>query len=161
MVDEVTPENGPLEVVPGSHRGELHSLWHDGQFTGSIDDSVASKCQQNAVRCVGPAGSVCLMHTRLLHGSAPNLSSDCRTLFICVYSADDALPLVPSPVPTEHEGLVVRGVSSNRVRAIQVIPTGLFERLKVPSIDKGLVGAVLEGDAAVFSLALSVSDKKW
>jgi ectoine hydroxylase-related dioxygenase (phytanoyl-CoA dioxygenase family) len=118
MVDEVTPENGPLEVVPGSHRGELHSLWHDGQFTGSIDDSVASECQQNAVRCVGPAGSVCLMHTRLLHGSAPNLSSDCRTLFICVYSADDALPLVPSPVPTEHEGLVVRGVSSNRVRAI-------------------------------------------
>jgi len=30
MVDEVTLENGPLEVVAGSHTGELHGLWHNG-----------------------------------------------------------------------------------------------------------------------------------
>ena len=118
MVDEVTEENGPLEVVPGSHRGEIHGLWHDGVFTGAVSDDVASQCRQQAKVCTGPAGSVCLMHTRLLHGSAPNLSQDPRTLFINVYSAEDAIPYSPNPMPTEYEGLVVRGTSTRRVRSI-------------------------------------------
>ena len=102
MVDEVTAENGPLEVAEGSHTGALHSIWQDGVFTGAIDDAVAADMQAKALQCTGPAGSVCLMHTRLAHGSAPNRSSDPRTLFICVYSAGDAVALTPNPVPTVH-----------------------------------------------------------
>ena len=71
-----------------------------------------------AVKCTGPAGAVCLMHTRLLHGSAPNLSDQPRTLFICVYSADDAVPLSPNPVPSTQEGQIVRGAPSGRIRSI-------------------------------------------
>lgn len=118
MVDEVTEENGPLEVLPGSHRGEIHGLWHDGVFTGAIDDAVAADCQKKAALCTGPAGSVCLMHTRLLHGSAPNKSAHPRTLFISVYSAEDSVPVSPSPMPNKFEGTVVRGVRTGRVRAI-------------------------------------------
>ena len=118
MVDEVTAENGPLEVVPGSHRGELHGLWHDGVFTGSVADALAADCQAKAISCSGPAGAVCLMHTRLLHASAPNLSRRPRNLFICVYSAEDAVPYSANPIPTEFEGLVVRGEKTNRVRSI-------------------------------------------
>lgn len=117
MVDEVTSENGPLEVVAGSHVGKLHGLWHNGVFTGSVADSVAERCQQTSTRCLGPAGSVCLMHSRLLHGSAPNLSANPRTLFICVYSSEDAIPCSSNPVPTEYEGLVVRGEKTNRIRS--------------------------------------------
>ncbi len=40
MVDEVTEENGPLEVLPGSHTGPIHDLWHDGVFTGSVDNEL-------------------------------------------------------------------------------------------------------------------------
>ncbi len=116
MIDEVTPDNGPLEVLPGSHSGELHSLWHEGTFTGAIDDGVAAGMQAKARQCVGPAGSVCLMHTRLAHGSAPNRSDKPRTLLICVYSAGDAVPLTPSPVPTKHEGLFVAGEDKGRIR---------------------------------------------
>ena len=116
MIDDVTAENGPLEVLPGSHKGELHSIWHDGVFTGAIDDAVAANMQANSVQSTGPAGSVCLMHTRLAHGSAPNRSSLPRTLFICVYSAGDALPLTPNPVPTEHQGLFVSGCDRGRIR---------------------------------------------
>ncbi len=119
MVDEVTEENGPLEVLPGSHTGPIHDLWHDGVFTGSVDNDLADECQSKAVRCVGPAGSVCLMHARLLHGSAPNISSNSRNLFICVYSAEDAVPYAANPMPTEHEGLVVRGERTNTVRSKQ------------------------------------------
>jgi phytanoyl-CoA hydroxylase len=117
MVDDVTDENGPLEVLPGSHTGELHSIWQNGTFTGSIEDETAAGMQANAVRCVGPAGSVCLMHTRLAHGSAPNRSQHPRTLFICVYSAGDAVALTPNPVPTEHEGLFVMGTDKGAIRS--------------------------------------------
>ncbi len=117
MVDDVTEDNGPLEVLAGSHKGELHPIWHDGVFTGAVDDELAAEMQSRSVRCLGPAGSVCLMHTRLAHGSAPNLSARPRTLFICVYSAGDAVPLTPNPVPTEHQGLFVRGTDTGRIRS--------------------------------------------
>ena len=118
MVDDVTEENGPLEVVAGSHTGEVHGLWHDGVFTGSVADDVAARSQASAHVCTGPAGSVCLMHTRLLHGSAPNRSQHPRTLFISVYSAEDAVAYTANPVPTRYEGLVVRGEATNTVRSV-------------------------------------------
>ena len=118
MVDEVTEENGPLEVAPGTHRGPIHGLWHDGRFTGAVGDTVAAEAKAASVFCTGPAGSVCLMHTRLLHGSTANRSNRPRTLHISVYSAEDAVPLVPNPVPTRFEGEVVRGERTGRVRSI-------------------------------------------
>ncbi|MEM7750003.1 MAG: phytanoyl-CoA dioxygenase family protein, partial [Pseudomonadota bacterium] len=117
MVDDVTDDNGPLEVLNGSHKGELHSIWQDGTFTGAVDEATAAKMQAASVKCMGPAGSVCLMHTRLAHGSAPNRSDDPRTLFICVYSAGDAIPLTPNPVPTRHQGLFVRGEDRGQIRS--------------------------------------------
>lgn len=117
MVDDVTVDNGPLEVLNGSHQGELHSIWQDGTFTGAVDTATADDMQARSVKCMGPAGSVCLMHTRLAHGSAPNMSNDPRTLFICVYSAGDAVPLTPNPVPTKHQGLFVRGEDRGQIRS--------------------------------------------
>ncbi|MEO1469359.1 MAG: phytanoyl-CoA dioxygenase family protein [Pseudomonadota bacterium] len=117
MVDEVTPENGPLEVQPGSHRGPLHSLWRDGVFTGAVAPEIEAAMKAGSVSCHGPAGSVCLMHTRVAHGSAPNRSTAPRTLFISVYSAGDAAPCCPNPVLSRHEGLFVRGENPNRIRA--------------------------------------------
>ena len=116
FIDEVTAQNGPLEVVPGSHTGPLYELWHDGVFTGAIDNRVAAEVAQATVECTGPAGAACLMHTRLLHGSAANLSDHPRTLFIAIYSAEDALPLSPNPLPSHHAGEIVRGQQTHRVR---------------------------------------------
>lgn len=118
MLDDVTEKNGPLEVLPGSHKGELYNLWHDGIFTGSIDDTLSRKLQVKAVQCLGSAGAVCLMHTRLLHGSAPNQSDHARTLHISVYSAEDAVPISPNPMPTKYEGLLVRGAETGRIRSV-------------------------------------------
>ena len=118
MVDDVTQENGPLEVAPGSHRGDLHSLWNDGTFTGAVDDQVAVDAQASSSVCLGLAGSVCLMHTRLMHGSQANRSTRRRTLFICVYSNVDAVPCSPNPMPNKFEGLIVHGEATNKVRTI-------------------------------------------
>lgn len=116
FVDDVTAENGPLEVQNGSHRGRLHGLWHDGVFTGAVEQSVEDEARRDAVVLTGSAGSVCLMHTRLMHGSTPNNSGDPRTLFIAVYAAADSVRCTPNPVPNTHDGLIVRGVEPGRVR---------------------------------------------
>jgi ectoine hydroxylase-related dioxygenase (phytanoyl-CoA dioxygenase family) len=117
FVDDVTGENGPLEVQDGSHRGPLHGLWHDGVFTGAVDRSVEDNARRNAVVVTGPAGSACLMHTRLMHGSTPNTSGTARTLFIAVYAAADSVRCTPNPVPNAHDGLIVRGAEPGRVRS--------------------------------------------
>jgi len=116
FIDEVTLENGPLEVVPGSHKGPLYSLWHDSVFTGAVADEVTASVQDRVVSCTGPPGSLCLMHTRLLHGSNLNRSHRQRTLYIIVFSAEDAVPLSPNPLPNRFQGEVIRGRKTNRVR---------------------------------------------
>ena len=130
FLDDVTLENGPLEVVPGSHRGPMYQHWHDGVFTGAVSAAVvASKCQ-NTVAATGPAGTACLMHTRLLHGSAPNRSDHPRTLFISEYRAEDAKALQVNHLPSVHDGEVVRGERTNMVRCSSYtmefpeVPTG-------------------------------------
>jgi ectoine hydroxylase-related dioxygenase (phytanoyl-CoA dioxygenase family) len=118
FVDDVTETNGPLAVMPGSHKGPIHSLWHGGIFTGAVAADIAADCEARAIHCTGKAGSVCLMHSRLLHGSTANRSDAARTLFISVYSAEDAVPLSRNPVPTTEEGLIVRGRATGRIRSV-------------------------------------------
>ena len=109
MLDEVTEENGCLMVVPGSHREGQKSLWQGERFTGKVDEETEQDALRRAVPVTGPPGSVCLMHTALLHGSAANHSKQRRTLFISVYTAADAWPLARSPLPNRFEGRIVRG----------------------------------------------------
>ena len=116
FVDDVTLENGPLEVVPGSHKGPLYPLWHNGVFTGAVSDDVLAEHEDNIVKCTGKAGSVCLMHSSLLHGSAPNLSDAPRTLYITTYYAEDAIELSPNALPSTLTHELVRGEASGRVR---------------------------------------------
>ena len=130
MIDDVTEENGPLEVAPGSHKGPLHSLWHGGQFTGAMAPDVEAAFKRQAIMCKGRAGSVCLMHTCVAHGSTPNQSSRPRTLYICVYSAADALQITPNPVPNRHEGLIVRGQDPRSIRSCEF-------SVEIPQLPKG------------------------
>jgi hypothetical protein len=58
------------------------------------------------------------MHTRLLHSSSSNRSDQPRTLFTSVYTAEDAIPLSPNPLPSRFEGLIVRGRQTNRARSM-------------------------------------------
>jgi phytanoyl-CoA hydroxylase len=116
FLDDVTMENGPLEVIPGSHKGPLYSHWHNGVFTGSVDETIIANYRDNIVSCTGKAGSVCLMHASLLHGSTPNLSDRPRTLYITTYYAEDAIELSPNHLPSKLTHELVRGEVSGRVR---------------------------------------------
>mgnify|MGYP002632093087 CR=1 FL=1 len=116
FVDDVTLNNGPLEVIPGTHRGPIHDHWQDGKFTGTIAHDVLERLD-SPVACHGLAGSACLMHSRLVHGSRPNLSDQQRTLSIFSYRSEDSRILHPNHLPSVNEGEVVRGSVTGRVRA--------------------------------------------
>lgn len=116
FLDDVTLDNGPLEVVPGTHRGPMFDHWHNGVYTGTVSAEVEAAHLDAAVPIHGLAGSACLMHTRLLHGSAPNRTDRPRTLFISEYRAEDSKPLQVNHIPSRYEGEVVRGERTNRVR---------------------------------------------
>jgi ectoine hydroxylase-related dioxygenase (phytanoyl-CoA dioxygenase family) len=119
MLDDMTLENGCLTVVPGSHLGPIHSLFADRRFVGAIAPETAAALRAGEVAVTGRAGSVCLMHTRLVHGSAANRSNKPRGLYICVYTAADAVPIAANPLPSPNEGLIVRGQPSRVARMMR------------------------------------------
>lgn len=139
MISEVTEENGPLQVIPGSHKGTLFSHWEGERFTGAVGDKVEREYCQEPVSCFGPSGSVCFMHTRLLHASSPNETELPRTLFISVYAAEDAMPLCENPLPSQHEGALVYGVESGETRCTP-------NQLRLPEKPKGASFFVQQAD---------------
>lgn len=109
FLDDNDATNGALTVVAGSHKGPMLSLFQGERFTGAVDPKVEDDLKARSVPCYGKAGSVCLMHTKLAHGSEPNRSERSRGLYICVYTAADAVPIARNPMPSTHEGEIVRG----------------------------------------------------
>jgi ectoine hydroxylase-related dioxygenase (phytanoyl-CoA dioxygenase family) len=121
MLDDMTLENGCLTVVPGSHRGPLHSLFENGTFVGYVSPETTARLRPAERPITGPAGSVCLMHTRLVHGSDANRSAQPRALYICVYTAADAVPIARNPMANPNEGLIVRGKAAQTARLMDAI----------------------------------------
>ena len=121
MLDDMTLENGCLQVVPGSHRGPVFSLFEGERFTGFIAPEVVAGLKAKEVPITGAAGSVCLMHTRLAHGSDANRSDRSRGLYICVYTAADAFPLARNPMANPNEGMIVRGQKSRKARLTEAL----------------------------------------
>jgi ectoine hydroxylase-related dioxygenase (phytanoyl-CoA dioxygenase family) len=117
-LDDVGPENGPLIVSPGSASRPACQHLAEDRFTGIADDEAARDWERNARMLTMKAGSVCLMHTRVGHSSAANVGTRPRRLFIVVYSAEDAIPLSLNPLPSEHEGMMVRGQRTGRARSV-------------------------------------------
>jgi phytanoyl-CoA hydroxylase len=93
MIEDCTMENGPLLVIPGSHRGPVFDHHHQGYFAGAIDPAAAGLDIHSAVAITGKAGSISLHHVRAVHGSKENLSERDRPLLLYGYCAADAWPL--------------------------------------------------------------------
>ena len=109
FLDDIDETNGALTVVPGSHKGPMYSLFDGARFTGAVAPETEQTLLAQSIPCYGPAGAVCLMHTKLAHGSSANAGNKPRGLYICVYSAADAIPIARNPMPSTHEGEIVRG----------------------------------------------------
>jgi ectoine hydroxylase-related dioxygenase (phytanoyl-CoA dioxygenase family) len=95
MLDDFTPENGPMLMIPGSHVGPIHDHHGpDGRFCGAIEPNTCGIDFAKAVPCLGKAGSITIHHVRLVHGSATNFSGRERRFLLYQYRAADAWPLL-------------------------------------------------------------------
>ena len=105
------PEQGPLGVIPGSHKGEIFDHYAaDGTWTGDIQaDDLERIDGSKAVYLEGPAGSVTLHNSRTVHGSRPNNSDIGRPLLLNVVSAADAMPYTFNPLRSQYEQQIIRG----------------------------------------------------
>lgn len=94
MLEDVTLDNGPLMVIPGTHKGPLLSHKNNDMFCGAISaDDPLFKAEQ-AVTLSGKAGSMTIHHARTLHGSAPNLSDRNRLILFYEIAKADAWPIL-------------------------------------------------------------------
>ncbi len=95
MLDDCAMENGPMMVLPGSHRGPIRDHHGpDGRFCGAIDPDACGLDLSKAAPCLGRAGSITVHHVRAVHGSATNFSGKERRFLLFQYRAADAWPLL-------------------------------------------------------------------
>jgi len=85
FLDEVSEFNGPLMFIPGSHRKGVVEAQHDLTTTSyplwTVDNALIAQLVERAggrdggiVAPKGPAGSMILFHSCLVHASGSNLS---------------------------------------------------------------------------------------
>lgn len=110
MMDGMAMANGPLMIIPGSHRGPTFDHHADGIFCGAMDPTNRDVDYASAIPLTGKAGSITVHHVRAVHGSAPNVSDRDRRLLLFQFRAADAWPLLGFPGGIEkYQALMVSG----------------------------------------------------
>lgn len=111
FLDDVTEFNGPVFIIPGSHRSELESEtstygegWESAAtgFRHRVDNATLTQIMDDRglVSVRGRKGSVLIFAGQVLHCSPPNLSGGFRTILFIRYNAiDNALEEIESPRP--------------------------------------------------------------
>jgi len=116
-LDDATPDNGCLTVIPGSHR--LGPLPHRFTFEGAARTQLADRSvvadRTRWLQTPVPAGGIEVHHGNLLHGSAANLTDRPRTTLQLWYRAADNVQ-VGGSIDFYGWGLQVRGVDPGTVR---------------------------------------------
>ena len=78
MLDDLTPENGPTRIVPGSHRW---AEWPQDQMEDVMQP------HPDEVYITGPAGSVAFFNGQAWHGSTTNRTESTRRVYHSAFTA--------------------------------------------------------------------------
>ena len=116
LLDDMTSENGPVLMVPGTHNGPLHNHHSDGAFCGAIDQQETKLDISTAQEVHAKAGSISIHHARLVHGSSMNRSNDQRRILFFEFTAADAWPLLGIGNIEEFNGRIVQGQATIQPR---------------------------------------------
>ena len=86
FIDEVTAVNGPLMLIPRSHKAGVLAAGHDLETTSyplwTLDRATVARLADEGgiVAPTGKPGSLMLFHSNLVHASPPNISPWGRTI---------------------------------------------------------------------------------
>ncbi len=109
LIEDVTEDNGPMMVIPGSHKGPIFDHHNAGVFVGALDVGDERFDASNAVSLTGRAGSITVHHVRTVHGSKENVTDRNRPFLVLSYFAVDAWPLAQSYELDEFNSRILRG----------------------------------------------------
>lgn len=113
-LDPVTPENGCLRFIPGSHRGAVrvhHHVGDDPTIHALVTDDVDPA---PAVPVSLAAGGAIFHHCRTLHSSGPNTSDHVRRAYANEWQMPPVRRATPEPRPWVDAGK--RAWESRRIR---------------------------------------------
>ncbi|MGH1357274.1 MAG: phytanoyl-CoA dioxygenase family protein [Burkholderiaceae bacterium] len=107
LMDDCDACNGPLQIIPGSHRhGYIDQNAPDRDASGYTvmdlpRESITALVKDGGMRALtGKAGTVFFMHCNLVHGSGTNISPGERTIiYINVNAVDNA---ITNPVRADY-----------------------------------------------------------
>jgi phytanoyl-CoA hydroxylase len=153
MLDDCGLDNGPLLVIPGSHRGPVYDHHAGGRFCGAIDLSTSSLDVSRAVPLIGPAGSITVHHVRIVHGSDLNRSGRPRRILFHQYRAADAWPLRGIADFAQWEALMICGQSSIEPR-LTAVP------VRMPLPPSEFTGSIYENQRGLNRRAFRVVEAK-
>jgi len=142
MLEDCTMENGPMLVLPGSHRTGVHDHNAEGRFVGAIDPERTKLDYATRVACVGKAGTISIHHTMAVHGSAPNLSKYARPFLLYELMAADAWPLAGVPDLEEYDSRMICGETTSCPR-LEAVPV----RLPLPAAEN--LGSIYENQTTL------------
>lgn len=134
-IDDMMMENGPLLVIPGSHKGPMYSHHQDGIFVGAVTGADFELAETVPLEL--KAGDISLHHARILHASAPNVSNRPRRFLLFQYCAVDAWPLLGVSNWNGFNADILRGEPTDEPR-LAPIPV----RIPLPTGERG--GSIYE-----------------
>jgi ectoine hydroxylase len=103
MIDESTPENGPLQILKGSHNLPVEEFRIDYDETSvptaKVDDARMAEIVRSheTVECLGAAGTAIIFAPMAIHGSSRNNSTRTRRNAYFVYNRADNRPTISKP----------------------------------------------------------------
>ena len=118
-------------MIPGSHHGPILSHHQEDVFVGAIDVEREGVDVSRSAAVTVKAGGITLHHTRMLHASAPNRSSQPRRLLLLQLAALDAWPVMGVSDLAQFDSWVLRGEPTRRYRVKEMdirIPLPKHER---------------------------------
>tara|TARA_A100001011_G_scaffold340854_1_gene373310 strand:+ start:698 stop:1585 length:888 start_codon:yes stop_codon:yes gene_type:complete len=93
-LEDCDEKNGPLKIIPESHKLKLYSHHkNEKYFVGKIDTKLNKIKTKKAVALTGSAGTVVFFHCRSIHSSGHNHMNSSRPLILFGYRACDAWPI--------------------------------------------------------------------
>jgi len=142
MLDDMTPDNGPMLMIPGSHTGPTFDHHQDGRFIGAMDIDASGIDAASAAMVTGRAGACSFHHVRAVHGSGQNTSGVDRRLLLYQVAAADAWDMggVSAGSWDNYAATMIAGQPTNQPR---VVPTPI--RLPFPGPIKG--GSIYESQS--------------
>ena len=109
FIDDVTAANGPLLMIPRSHRHGVVSATHDKQTTSyplwSLSEEKVTELadQGGCVAPTGPGGSVLLFSSLMVHASPPNISPLSRNIvYLSLCHVDNHIRRFQRPAWVAH-----------------------------------------------------------